>query len=372
MRKKDFNGEEEGFMRLALSLARKGRGMAHPNPLVGAVVVRDGRVVGRGFHRGPGTDHAEVAALRKAGEAARGATLFVTLEPCNHHGRTPPCTEAIRKAQLKRVVIARRDPNPRVSGGGVENLKEAGIEVEEGLLEEHARELNRGWEKFISTGLPFVTLKVGMAADGRIATRTGKSRWITGERSRRRVHEMRRASDAVLTGVGTVIADDPELTVREVPLRGAKQPMRVVLDSRLRIPPRAALTAGGPPTLILTTTDHDRRKAELLRGQGVRVEEVTSRSGRVCVESALRRLAEIGIVDVLVEAGTTLNSSLIEAGLVDRLCLFVAPKVIGGDRAPCWVAGEGVDEIADSYEFEWDSAEKVGVDLLLTAYRKEG
>ncbi len=372
MYKEDLSGKDEKFMRLALSLAKKGMGMAHPNPLVGAVVVKNGIVVGKGYHRGPGTDHAEVAALREAGEMAKGATLFVTLEPCNHFGKTPPCTDAIRKAQLKRIVIASRDPNPRVKGGGVECLKAAGIDVEVGLLEDRARGLNRGWEKFISTGLPYVTLKVGMAADGRIATKAGKSKWITGEKSRRRVHEMRRASDAVLTGIGTVIADNPELTVRDVPLKGAKQPIRVVLDSKLRIPLNAALIAGEPQTLIITTPDHDRRKAESLRGRGVGVEVVSSRNGRVCIESALGRLAEHGVVDVLVEAGATLNSSLIEAELVDRLCLFVAPRVFGGEKAPCWMAGEGVEEIIDSFEFEWDRAEKLGGDLLLTAYRKEG
>jgi diaminohydroxyphosphoribosylaminopyrimidine deaminase/5-amino-6-(5-phosphoribosylamino)uracil reductase len=372
MRDENFATEETRFMRRALRLAERGRGMAHPNPLVGAVLVKGGKVLGEGWHRGPGKEHAEVLALREAGRSARGATLYVTLEPCNHEGNTPPCTQAILRAGIKRVVFATRDPNPRVKGKGAEFLRGRGVRVEWGLLEEQARLLNQDWEKFIVTGLPFVTLKVGMTADGKIATRTGKSRWITGEKARRRVHAMRRAADAVMTGIGTVVSDDPELTVREVPLRGAQNPLRVLLDSRLRIPLASRLAEGRPPTVVITTRRHDPARAERLRERGVRVVAVGSSKGRVDVGEALKLLGEEGVVDLLVEAGATLNAALVESGLADRLVLFVAPRVFGGSGSPAWMGGEGVEDLADSFDFAWHKAERVGDDLMLVAHKRKG
>jgi len=372
MRDENFATEEMRFMRRALRLAERGRGMAHPNPLVGAVLVKGGKVLGEGWHRGPGREHAEVLALREAGRSARGATLYVTLEPCNHEGNTPPCTQAILRAGINRVVFATRDPNPRVKGKGAEFLRGRGVRVEWGLLEEQARLLNQDWEKFIVTGLPFVTLKVGMTADGKIATRTGKSRWITGEKARRRVHAMRRAADAVMTGIGTVMSDDPELTVREVPLRGAQNPLRVLLDSRLRIPLASRLAEGRPPTVVITTRRHNTAKAERLRERGVRVVAVGSSKGRVDVGEALKLLGEEGVVDLLVEAGATLNAALVESGLADRLVLFVAPRVFGGSGSPAWMGGEGVEDLADSFDFAWHKAERVGDDLMLVAHKRKG
>ncbi len=360
-----FSPGDYEHMRRALRLAERGRGSAHPNPLVGAVLVKDGKVIGEGWHAYPGGEHAEVAALRSAKETAEGATLYVTMEPCNHWGRTPPCTEALLRSGIRRVVFAREDINPAVRGGGASYLRERGIEAEGGLLEEKAGEINRDWEKFVTTGMPFVTVKVAMTADGRIAARDGSSRWITGEKSRRKVHLMRRAADAVLTGIGTVLADDPELTVRKVPLRGARPPLRVVVDSRLKMPEGANLASGDPPTLIFTTPDHDRHKAEALRRKGVEVVEVKGGDSGVDLKMVLRFLGERGVVDLLVEAGARLNASLLEAGLVDRLMLFVAPRVFGGTEALPWIGGKGAEKPDEAMAFRWKRAVRVGEDLLL-------
>ncbi len=311
-------------------------------------------------------------AITAAGSKAKGAVLYVTLEPCNHHGKTPPCSEAVLRAGISEVVIARPDPNSDVKGGGAERLRVEGPRVRTGLLEEEARELNRGWEKFVATGKPYVTLKVAITADGKIATRQGLSKWITGPEARRRVHEMRRASDAVLTGIGTVLADDPELTVRDVPLKGAAAPLRVVLDSRLRIPPGAGLLAGGPPIFVFTSTEHDRARAEELKALGVEVVEVKKTDGRVDLDEVLEVLGDRGVVELMVEAGAGVNASFVEKGLVDRLCLFVAPRVFGGAEAPAWMGGRGVDSPDQSYDFEWEKPRKVGEDLLLEARRRKG
>lgn len=364
--------EEVKYMRRALRLAERGRGAVHPNPMVGAVLVKKGAVVGEGWHARLGGEHAEVAAIGVAGRQARGATLYVTLEPCNHQGKTPPCTAAVIRAGISRVVIAALDPNPDVQGGGAAALRGHGMEVTAGLLEKEARELNRGWEKYVSTGLPFVTLKAAMTADGRIATRKGLSKWITGPEARRLVHEMRRASDAVLTGIGTVVADDPELTVRDVPMKGARTPLRVVLDSRLRISPQARVISDGSPTLIFTTSGRDKKNAGELGKRGAEVITVKADKGRVDLLAVLRELAARDVVDLMVEGGADINASFIEQGLADRLCLFVAPRVFGGAGAPAWMGGRGVDRPEQSFVFTWDRPRMVGQDLLLEARRERG
>lgn len=367
-----FTNEDARYMRRALELAGRGRGAVHPNPMVGAVLVKNGAVVGEGWHARLGGDHAEIAALAKAGKQARGATLYVTLEPCNHQGKTPPCTASVIRAGIGRVIIAALDPNPDVKGGGAKELHKHGMLVEAGLLEEKARELNRGWEKYVSTGLPFVTLKVAMTADGRIATRKGLLRWITGAEARRLVHEMRRDSDAVLTGIGTVLADDPELTVRDVPLKDANPPMRVVLDGRLRIPLKARILKDDAKTLVITTSRQDKLKTEALRGRGVEVVKVKAIKGRVDLREALRELGERGVVDLMVEGGAAVNASFVEQGLADRLHLFVAPRVFGGAEAPAWMGGRGVDRPEQSFDFTWSKPKMVGADLLLEAVRERG
>ncbi len=357
------------YMRLALSLASRGRGMTHPNPMVGAVVVRDGEVVGKGYHRGPFTPHAEVLALAEAGDRASGSTLYVTLEPCNHHGRTPPCTDAILEAGVARVVISAPDPNPGVKGGGAERLRSAGVEVVSGVLRRESEELNAAYVKYVTTGLPLVTLKIAATADGKVATRDGLSRWITGKAARRLTHEMRRASDAVLVGRGTVEADDPELTVRHVPMRGAHHPLRVVVDSRLSMRLDRKLAQGGIPKVVVATTpEHDAEKAEELRRRGIEVWVLDpSPKGGVDLHELLKALGRAEVAHLLVEGGPRLVASFLREGLADRLALFLAPRVFGDREARSWVEGLRVDDPAKGLSLRWTRQRRVGEDLLLEA-----
>lgn len=363
-----FTEEEKKYMRIALSQAAKGKGMAHPNPMVGAVMVKNGNIICKDYHRGPYTPHAEAAVLAKAGEDARGADLYVTLEPCNHQGRTPPCSEAIIRAGVKRVLYAAGDPNPSVKGGGARRLLEAGLQVKGGLLEERARELNAAYEKYVVTGIPLVTLKVAATADGRVAARGGASRWITGEKARRLVHVMRRECDAVLVGSGTVASDDPELTVRMAPLRGANRPLRVVVDSRLSIDPSSKLASGGEPGVLIATTEGcDRDKAQLLADRGVEVLILGEREGRVDLEELLKALGEREVVHLLVEGGPVLFTSFLEKGLADRLALFMAPKVFGDELARSWAEGRSVEDLSRAIHIVWRSMRRVGEDILIEA-----
>lgn len=342
--------------------------MTHPNPMVGALVVKDGEVIGAAYHRGPFTPHAEAEAIARAGEGAGGSTLYVTMEPCNHQGRTPPCTEAVMRAGVRRVVIAALDPNPGVEGGGAERLREAGLAVEEGLLAEKARRLNVAYEKLVLTGKPLVTLKMAATADGKIAARGGASRWITAEKARRRVHAMRRESDAVMVGRGTLESDDPELTVRMVPLRGARPPLRVVVDSRLSMPLDCRLAQGGTPEVIVAAThDADGEKMEVLSSRGVRVLALGAVGGRVDLAEMMAALGGMGIARLLVEGGPTLAASLLQAGLADRLALFLAPTVFGDAEARGWVEGLEVRDPRGGMKLEWEGVRRLGDDLLLEA-----
>ena len=366
-----MEGEEKGaaFMRMALSLAARGKGMAHPNPMVGAVVVKGGKVIGKGYHRGPHSPHAEVLALAQAGGDAGGGDLYVTLEPCNHHGRTPPCTEAILRAGIRRVVIAAPDPNPNVAGGGAERLRSQGVLVEVGVLREESEDMNAAYRKYVATGMPLVTVKVAATADGKAAARGGRSRWITGEAARRLAHAMRRESDAVLVGRGTVDADDPELTVRMVPLRGARPPLRVVVDSRLSLSLKSRLAQGGEPRVIVATTEgHDAGKAEALRERGVEVLALPGdEAGRVDLRELLAALGRREVAHLLVEGGPTLVSALFRLGLVDRLSLFVAGKVFGDSEARSWVEGAVVEDPSQALRLKWRRSRRLGDDLLLEA-----
>jgi diaminohydroxyphosphoribosylaminopyrimidine deaminase/5-amino-6-(5-phosphoribosylamino)uracil reductase len=316
----------EDFMRLALIEAEKGRGRTHPNPVVGAVVVRGGRVAGRGHHLRAGLAHAEVIALRAAGERARGADVYVTLEPCNHQGRTPPCTEALIAAKVRRVLFGSRDPNPLVEGHGARWLRRAGIEVQAGLLREACDAANEPWFKFITKGMPWVVLKAAVTLDGKLAARSGESRWISSAESRRLVHRWRDQLDAVLVGAGTVRADDPRLTVRGI--RGGRDPLRVVL--------------GDVP-----------KRARVLRERGETVVE------RGPLAGVLRRLAARGITSVLVEGGARVHGEFLRAGLWDELRLFFAPKLFGPD-ALSWAGSAGSELLA------LNALERVGPDALLT------
>lgn len=353
--------DEARFMRRALSLAARARGRTAPNPMVGAVIVSGGQIVGEGWHRRAGEPHAEVFALRDAGEAARGATLYVTLEPCCHHGRTPPCAEAVLQAGIRRVVAAMQDPFPRVDGGGFQVLRAAGVAVEAGLLEREARELNRAFIRAVETGLPWVTLKMAMTLDGKIATRTGDSRWVTGEAARRHVHRLRDACDAVMVGIGTAKADDPQLTTR---LRGGRTPLRVVVDPRAELPPEGYLarTAAELPVLMAVGEDADTGRLERL---GVQVERVPAREGRLDLDAFLRRLVGRGVHSVLCEGGAGLAGSLLERGLVDEVAWFIAPKLVGGAAAPGPIAGAGVERMAAAVPLEDVRTRRFGDDVAV-------
>lgn len=324
---------DQELMRRALGLGEKGD--PSPNPHVGAVIVdATGQVAGEGFHEATGLDHAEVAALKAAGERARGGTLYVTLEPCNHHGRTPPCVDAILAAGVKRVVLGCRDPNPRVEGGGVERLREAGVEVVEGVLQTEAHGLIKAWTKFITVGQSYLTLKLAISLDGRIATRTGASKWITGPESRLRVQALRVAHDAVMVGVNTVLADNPRLTVRDVP---GRSPVRVIVDSKLRIPTTSQVvqTATQTPTCVVTTLGAPKPQEEVLQSLGVRVIRVpASAEGRCDPAIMLRELAAREVVSVMCEGGSELGGSLLASALADELHVFVAPVLLGPRGRP--------------------------------------
>lgn len=350
-------------MRAALALARRGLGEAAPNPSVGCVIVREGVVVGRGRTGAGGRPHAETAALAMAGEAARGATVFVTLEPCSHHGQTPPCAEALVAAGVARVVIALRDPDARVNGRGAARLRDAGIAVTEGVCEQEAEAVNVGFLSVVRRGRPWVTLKLATSLDGRIATRTGASQWITGEASRRRAHALRGSHDAVMVGVRTVLADDPELTCRIDGFRSVPM-IRVVVDSHLRTPldARLARGAGDNPLWILHRDGADPMRAGVFRDLGARLFEVAHSDAGVDLEAGLRALAEAGITRLLVEGGATLAAGLVRADLVDRIEWFAAPLVIGGDGLPA-IAGFGVAALDEALRFEPGAANASGRDV---------
>ncbi|MGO9591828.1 MAG: bifunctional diaminohydroxyphosphoribosylaminopyrimidine deaminase/5-amino-6-(5-phosphoribosylamino)uracil reductase RibD [Candidatus Acidiferrales bacterium] len=318
----------------AIELARKGMALAHPNPRVGAVVVRDGLKVGEGFHVYDRRDHAEIIALRQAGEQARGATLYVNLEPCCTTGRTGPCTKAIVAAGVARVYAAMEDPNPAVAGRGFDELKRAGIEVHAGIYEKFARETNEDFAKWIRTGLPFVTLKAALTLDGQISSRAGSTTSITSEASREAVQRARHAADALLTGIGTVLADDPRLTDRTGEPRRQKL-LRVVLDSRLRMPLKSKLVKSAAcDVLVFTAQRQDSPKARALRRAGVEIARVPARGGRVDLKAVLRELGKREMLSLLLEAGADLNGAALQAGIVDKMILFYAPKIMGIGGVP--------------------------------------
>ncbi len=351
-------------MRAALALARRGLGNAWPNPAVGCVLVRDGRVVGRGWTQPGGRPHAETEALRRAGSKARGATAYVTLEPCSHHGRTPPCCNALAEAGVARVVMAMRDPDPRVNGRGLAMLRDAGIVVEEGLLDAEARALNAGFFRRIERGLPVVTLKLATTLDGRIATATGESRWITGPEARREAHALRARHDAILVGSGTVLADDPDLTCR-IPGMERVPMLRVVADARLRTSPAARLvaTARVAPSCIITVPGHPPAALAPFIAAGVEVLTVPAAETGLDLRALLGALARRGVTRVLAEGGAGLAAGLLRAGLVDRLAWFHAPGVMGGDGHP---AAEGLRlaTLAAMPRFRRVAIRPLGADLL--------
>jgi len=357
----------DAYMRQALALAARGRGTTSPNPMVGAVVADRTGVVGKGYHAFPGGPHGEVNALRDAGDRAVGATLYVTLEPCNHFGRTPPCTGAILDAGIARVVVGMRDPNPHVAGGGIRALEERGIVVECGVLEEECRRLNQPFLKHSTTGIPHVTLKAASTLDGRIASRTGDSKWITNERSRRFVHRLRESVDAVLVGIGTARADDPRLTVRLPGKAPRRQSIRIVLDTRLRLSPESYLvrTAGEVPTWVACGQGAPSSAEHVLVERGVRVLRLPEEAGRVALVPLLQELGNRGVTSLLVEGGAHVLGAFLDQGLADEFFFFFAPKILADDRGIPMIAGRARPSLREAVEVHDVRIRRFGEDWMV-------
>lgn len=359
-------GPDERYMRLALRLAVKGAGSSSPNPMVGAVVVRSGKIVATGYHRRPGSDHAEIIALMRAGEKARGATLYLNLEPCCHRGRTPPCTLALIRSGIKRVVAGMLDPNPLVSGKGIRQLKRAGVEVHLGVLQAECERTNEAFRKHIIRGVPFVILKLATSLDGKIATSTGDSRWITETASRRYVHRLRAQVDAVLVGVGTVLADDPRLTCR---LAKGRDPWRVVLDGHLSIPLTARLLHQHEPekTVVVAGALAPMGKVRAIKDTGAQVWSFPVRKGTIPFISVLKRLGRLGLMSVMIEGGATTASRALREGVVDKILFFYAPKIVGGDGREM-IGALGIKKMSRARKLKEIEVKKLGKDYLVSGY----
>jgi diaminohydroxyphosphoribosylaminopyrimidine deaminase/5-amino-6-(5-phosphoribosylamino)uracil reductase len=357
------------YMQMALTLAGKGCGRVSPNPMVGAVVVNDDRVVGKGYHQYVGGPHAEVNAIDDAGDAARNATLYVTLEPCNHFGRTPPCTQKILEAGIKRVVVAMQDPNPDVAGGGNTFLVSRGVDLVCGVEEAAARRLNESFIKFVRTGKPFVILKIASTLDGRIATRTGDARWVTGASARAHVHQLRHAMDAIMVGVGTVEADDPELTTRLENGRGV-DPIRVVLDTSLRMPEKARMLhqTSTAPTWVVCGPDAPPAAKERLRAEGAMIVQTPLKGQRIDLDVLMQQLAERGVTSLLIEGGGQVAGAALRAGVVDKVVFFYAPKIYGGDDGVPICGGPGPDLMRESLAVSQIELDRMGDDIMVSGY----
>ena len=358
--------EDIEYMRRAMELAERGVGFTNPNPMVGAVIVKGGKVIGEGWHERCGEWHAERNAFKNCPGPAEGATMYVTLEPCCHYGKTPPCTEAIIEHGIARVVVGMEDPNPLVAGKGIALLREAGIEVVCGVEEEALREQNRVFLKYISTKLPWVAMKTAMTLDGKIATRTGDSKWITGAEARAYVHELRHRFMAIVVGIGTAVADDPLLNCR-IEGRGVRQPIRVVVDSnaRLSLDSQLVKTAGEYRTIVAHTRFAPEESVKALREAGVEMLLCKEKEGLVDVRNLLELLGQSGIDSILLEGGGSLNYTFLAEGLADELYAFIAPKIVGGMNAKTPVEGAGMEKMADAINLELENVLNIGHDVLL-------
>lgn len=359
-------------MQRALELAAMARGRTSPNPLAGAVIVKSGEIIGEGYHRKAGTPHAEIHALNDAADCdLSGATMYVTLEPCSHYGRTPPCANALVKAGLQRVVIATQDPNPLVAGRGIKILEDAGIETAVGLLEEPALRLNEVFFKYIQSGKPFVSLKTAMTLDGKIASYTGDSRWITGESARNFVHQLRNTYDAIMVGIGTVLADDPQLNTR-LPGEDIKDPIRIIIDGQLDLPLESKIvkTAQTQRSIVFTGRSHDKEKAGALKAWGFEIVEIDGEDTNMPLEKVMEQLGEMGICSVLLEGGARINAYMLEHNLVDKVYWFIAPKIIGGRNAPSPVAGQGTALMNEAIKLKQAEVKNFAGDLCVIGYIK--
>jgi len=360
---------KERFMRRVLELAVKAEGRTSPNPMVGAVIVRNGKAIAEGYHRRAGGPHAEIAALRKAGVKARGAVLFINLEPCCHQGKTPPCTDALIASGIRKVVVGMRDPNPLVRGKGIRRLRQAGIKVETGILKPECERLNEVFIKYITTGKPFVILKSAISLDGKIATSGGDSKWITGEAARLKVHQLRDRVDAIWVGSGTVLKDNPRLTTRIAGKKG-RNPVRVILDHRGRIPYKARVFSQARRDRVVYVTSRSIAKARVQRLEKAGVEVWFSREkkGTVDMPDLMGRLGKEGLSSVLIEGGAQVNASALKAGIVDKVMFFVAPLLLGGNGAVSAIGGPGVKTLKQAFRLKHFSLTSVGDDWMAEGY----
>jgi diaminohydroxyphosphoribosylaminopyrimidine deaminase/5-amino-6-(5-phosphoribosylamino)uracil reductase len=362
---------DQYYMKMALDLAATAKGKTNPNPVVGAIIVKDGVVAGTGIHRKAGEPHAEVHAFKMAGEYAKGATLYVTLEPCSHFGKTPPCANLVKYSGVSRVVVAVKDPNPEVAGRGIEILRNAGIEVEVGVLEQEALLLNERFIHNMRKNRPFVISKVAMTLDGKLAAHNGHSQWITGEEARHHVHMLRNEVDAILVGIGTVLADNPSLTTRLPETETGKHPIRIILDSELRTPLEAKVTdCSEAKTWIVTKQDADPAKIKALKGKEVEFISVPQTESGLDLQALMEQLYEKGVTDVLVEGGSEVNGSFLRAGLIDKFIVYLAPKVLGGRHSLTPFNGEDVDSMEQALDLSFHSIKQFGEDMCITAYPK--
>jgi diaminohydroxyphosphoribosylaminopyrimidine deaminase/5-amino-6-(5-phosphoribosylamino)uracil reductase len=364
---------DELYIKRAIKLAAKAQGMTNPNPLVGAIIVKNDKLISEDFHKKAGGPHAEVLAIEKAGKNVKGSTLYVNLEPCCHtEKRTPPCIKAIINAGIKRVIIGIKDPNPKVSGRGILELQKAGIKVNSGILEDEAQRLNESYIKYITTGKPFVTLKIAMTLDGKIATPEGQSRWITDEKARRMVHRLRSHVDAIMTAIGTVKADDPQLTAR---VKGGKNPRRIVIDPHLEMPIYAQILHIPPETIIITRRSAASNqlsavmeKKKILSNKGIKF--ITYDGENVNLNWLMKRLGELEITSVLIEGGSSLNAHALEDGIVDKVIFFIAPVIIGGRESFPAVGGKSYKKLEEAYRIVDTKIRRIGADFLIEGYIK--
>jgi len=349
------------IMKRVLRLAAKASGMTSPNPMVGAVLVKNGKIIAEDYHRKPGTPHAEALVIQKAGKRAKGAALYVNLEPCCHiEKRTPPCTKAIINAGIKKIVIGMKDPNPKVSGQGIEELNKAGVKTLSGVLEKESKRVNEAYIKYITTQRPFVILKIAMTLDGKIATPEGESKWITGEKARAEVHRLRNSTDAIMTAIGTVKADDPQLTARG---KGKKDPIRIIIDPNLEIPNNARVLSLPPQTIIVTENTGD--KAKRLEDSGIKLIHF---NGKLNLKWLMEKLGKMELASLLIEGGSSLNFHALEDGIVDKVMFFIAPKIIGGRESfPC-VGGKAFRKLPEAHQLQDIKVRRIGEDVLIEGY----
>ncbi|NFD29910.1 bifunctional diaminohydroxyphosphoribosylaminopyrimidine deaminase/5-amino-6-(5-phosphoribosylamino)uracil reductase RibD [Clostridium botulinum] len=357
------------YMEKALKLAERGEGKVNPNPKVGAIVVKNNKIIGEGYHKYFGGPHAEVYALKEAGEKAKGATIYVTLEPCSHYGKTPPCAESIVKMGISKAIIAMKDPNPLVEGRGIDILKQNGIEVVTGIMEKESKKLNEVFIKYITKKKPFVVLKTASTLDGKIATRTGESKWITGEEARYKVHQIRNDLSGIMVGIDTVIKDNPLLTTR---IEGGRSPKAIIVDSNLRIPLESKIleTLNKRAIYIAATKKHKSpSKKNVLENLGAKVLEFEeNEEGKVPLNELMQYLGSEGVDSILLEGGSTLNFSALKEGIVDKVMCFIAPKIMGGQDSKNMIGGNGVESLKDIFKLENLKFEKIGQDILIEGY----